>query len=78
MDKLNTQDLIIRKSWHIEDTHSCVLCDQQELETRDHLFFGCPFAQDCCTKAHIHWDISMMMQERIKLWPEMEVLTCVA
>jgi hypothetical protein len=65
MDRLNTKDLMIRKSWHIDDTHFCVLCDQHELETRDHLFFCCPFAQECWTRANIHWDLAKAMQERI-------------
>jgi hypothetical protein len=55
MDRLNTKDLMLRKNWHIEDGISCVLCDSHTLETKDHLFFQCPFAARCWERIGIDW-----------------------
>jgi hypothetical protein len=36
-DRLNTGDLLVRKNFHVEDP-TCVLCDDDTLETLTHLF----------------------------------------
>jgi hypothetical protein len=45
-NRLNTRAMLQRKNFFM-DNYSCVMCDQDELETRTHLFFQCPFAQMC-------------------------------
>ena len=55
-DRLNTKDLMVRKHWHVEGGHSCVLCDDDVLETRDQLFFTCPFANRCWDTIHIDFE----------------------
>jgi hypothetical protein len=49
MDRLNTKDIMARKCWQIEGAVNCVMCNNLQLETRDHLFFGCEFAKQ-------YWD----------------------
>lgn len=61
LDRLNTKDLMQRKNWQIEGGPHCVLCNLSQLETRDHLFFGCPFASSCWGAVGINWDTT--------LWP---------
>ncbi|KAK4434206.1 hypothetical protein Salat_0583300 [Sesamum alatum] len=41
--KLSTGD----KVWIQGEAKICVLCDTQSLETHEHLFFQCPYAQRC-------------------------------
>jgi hypothetical protein len=38
LDRLNTKDIMARKCWQIEGGVNCMLCNSQQLETRDHLF----------------------------------------
>jgi hypothetical protein len=61
MDRLNTKDLMTRKNWQIEGGRHCMLCDNEESETRDHLFFGCPFALACWETLQIQWDCSLQI-----------------
>jgi hypothetical protein len=64
-DRLNTKELMQRKSWQIDGGPSCVLCNNQVIETRDHLFFDCPYARSCWHKLHITWDTSSSIEDRI-------------
>jgi hypothetical protein len=45
-NRLNTRAMLQRKNFFM-DNYSCIMCGQDELETRNHLFFQCPFAQMC-------------------------------
>ena len=45
-DRLNTRNLLRRKNCPLED-YTCILCDQGREETSQHLFWNCPFAQQC-------------------------------
>ena len=45
-----------RKHWQIEGGVNCVLCDQNILETRDHLFFDCAFARLCWETVGVTWN----------------------
>ena len=42
INRLPTKDRL--RSWGTEMEGNCVLC-QQEMDTRDHIFFGCSFSQ---------------------------------
>ena len=64
-DRLNTKDLMIRKHWHVEGGPMCVLCTNQILETRDHLFFDCPFATVCWDAVGILWDTQSLISPRM-------------
>ena len=65
-DRLNTKDLMIRKHWHIEGGPNCILCSLGVLESRDHLFFDCPFALRCWSAVGLHWDTTDTILNRIK------------
>jgi hypothetical protein len=66
MDRLNTKDLMQRKNWTIDDGVHCVLCGTHVTESRDHLFFSCPYAAACWTKIRISWDPSIPLSQRIQ------------
>jgi hypothetical protein len=63
-DRLNTRDIILRRHWHLDSGPSCILCSDQTLETRDHLFFDCTFAKECWTICQITWDLSLPITDR--------------
>ena len=65
-DRLNTKDIMLRKSWHLQEGPNCILCDSLQLETRDHLFFTCPFAIECWNMISIQWDCSLPISARLQ------------
>lgn len=46
VDRLNTREILLRKTFFLEE-YSCVMCNSDSIEARDHLFFHCPFAKTC-------------------------------
>jgi hypothetical protein len=55
--------MMIRKHWDFEGGPFCVLCDDQFLETTEHLFFSCAYGESCWDKVHINWDYSLQITE---------------
>jgi len=55
MDRLNTRDMIQRRHWRLESGPNCVLCSDAHIETCDHFFLFCPFAQLCWSFLGIDW-----------------------
>lgn len=53
-NRLNTRAMLRRKNFFIEN-YCCVMCGMQTLETREHLFFHCPFARLCWTYLCPSW-----------------------
>lgn len=45
---LNTRAMLLKRSFFIP-SYECVPCGEMQPETRDHLFFHCPFAKACWT-----------------------------
>jgi hypothetical protein len=45
-DRLNSRELLLRKNFFLAD-YSCSMCASSHLESRNHLFFSCPFAVMC-------------------------------
>jgi hypothetical protein len=73
------------RQWHFISGPTCVLCQDQVLETRDHLFFECTFAKNCWNTCHIIWDMDLAIEARyatarlIFAGPcFMEIVACVA
>lgn len=64
MDQLNTKNMLRRRHLDIQDDDICVMCDSGEVETIDHLFFGCEFAKECWATIHIDWDVSLPLLDR--------------
>jgi hypothetical protein len=85
MDRLNCKELMLRKKWNIEEGYDCVLCDSGALETRDHLFFQCPFAISCWQKIGISWNCHLQISDRFARAKQsfakpcfMEIIICAA
>jgi hypothetical protein len=82
MDRLNTKNIMTRRNWQVEGGN-CVLCNIQQEETRDHLFFDCAFAKQCWEFLDIQWDLVAPIFTRISLADSnfngpcfMEVISC--
>jgi hypothetical protein len=46
-DRLNTKDMLMRRSFNLNDNGLCRMCDNGLIETRDHLFWSCTFSLQC-------------------------------
>lgn len=64
VDRLNTKDMLQRRHLNIQDSPVCVMCDSGELETIEHLFFDCIFAQECWLKLGITWNSALELFDR--------------
>lgn len=65
VDRLNTKDMLQKRHLNIQGTNTCVMCNLGVNETIQHLFFECPFAQDCWLRLGIHWDMTVAIRDRI-------------
>jgi hypothetical protein len=59
VDRLNTKTMLQRRHLNIQDNLVCVMCNTGEQETIEHLFFDCPFAQECWATIDVIWDVSL-------------------
>jgi hypothetical protein len=70
MNKLNVRNILRRKKCKLEgNDYSRVLCQASREETTFHLFFLCPFSQECWRSLHIAWNFSLdffSMMEKAK------------
>jgi hypothetical protein len=71
MDRLNVRNILKRKRYKLErNDYTCVLCSRGIEKTTFHLFFSCPFSQECWRSLNILWDFSLgffsMMDEARK------------
>jgi hypothetical protein len=53
-DRLNTRQLLQRKFFFLPD-YSCTMCGSLQMESRNHLFFTCPFAIMCWQYISPRW-----------------------
>ena len=63
-DRLNTKSILLRRHFHPSDGINCVMCPSATLETVEHLFFECQFAQQCWDKLQINWDLASTLLDR--------------
>ena len=63
-DRLNTRDLLHRKTFYLEDT-SCVLCQDAPMEFMQHLFFGCEFSQIFWWRLNQEWNYDMDLYDML-------------
>lgn len=59
MNRHNTKELLQKKNFVIQGGIHCVMCNSMVTENMLHLFFSCPFAQQCWQKTGIHWNLGM-------------------
>jgi hypothetical protein len=64
-DRLNTKDLLLRKSFELNDNGLCCLCNDGLLETRDHLFWKCSFSLQCWQSIDITIEDNMDLSQMI-------------
>jgi hypothetical protein len=64
VDRLNTKVMLRRRHLNTQDDPYCVMCNVAIEEDIEHLFFSCPFAQDCWISLGFNWDMSFPLQER--------------
>jgi hypothetical protein len=65
VDRLNTKAMLQRRHMNIQDDANCVMCNDGEHETIEHLFFTCPFAQACWETINFVWDGSLNVLDRL-------------
>ena len=63
-DRLNTRDLLTRKTFYVENT-SCVLCTDAPMEYMQHLFFGCDFSQTFWWRLNQEWNYDLDLYEML-------------
>jgi hypothetical protein len=63
MDRLNVRNILRRKKHKLQgNNYNCVLCSENTKETTFHLFFSCPFCQDCWSHLNINWRFGQQFQ----------------
>lgn len=65
MDRLNTRDMLQQRNFNVQPGVTCVLCDHDLRETRDHLSFECEFARQCWSLLYIVWSTNPRLHDRI-------------
>jgi hypothetical protein len=67
--RLNSRALLQRKNFFMAD-YTCIVCSPTVKETRDHLFFKCPFAFNCwkhlCSDWSPHVDAHTNIQQSLQ------------
>ena len=63
-DRINTCDLLTKKSFHLDCTN-CVLCNDEGMEDKTHLLFSCPFSQGFWWNIGIEWNTDMSIHDLI-------------
>jgi hypothetical protein len=67
-DRLNTRDMLDRRHCAKEnDDLTCELCRNNIRETREHLFFFCPFSQLCWQHLGITWNPNLEFFQMVVL-----------
>lgn len=76
VDRLNTKTMLQRRHLNIQGTPICVMCSLGEQETTEHLFFSCPFAQDCWMRMGISWDMMPLLNYLTGSYKQVRHITC--
>ncbi len=58
LDSLNTREMIQKTIFNIKSGDRCVMCHTTLNEDMFHLFFSCPFAQQCWQHIGIQWNLT--------------------
>jgi hypothetical protein len=54
-NRVNTKERMVHKSFFVQND-KCVLCDEQVIEDREHLFFECDFSRNFWWKLNHEWN----------------------
>jgi hypothetical protein len=54
-DIINTRNMIKRRNFILNSGYSCPICDTPPEETVEHLFFHCPFSEECWSNLNLNW-----------------------
>jgi hypothetical protein len=65
VDRLNTQNMLLRRHFNIQSTAFCVLCDRDIEEDILHLFFECDFAVACWQKLGLTWSSDVDICDKV-------------
>lgn len=65
MDRLNTRNMLKRRHYVIASGWSCLLCPAPPEEDLGHLFFSCPFSQQCWNVLGNQWQLNQPLSERL-------------
>jgi hypothetical protein len=65
VDRLNTKSMLHRRHLNTQDDNLCVMCNTGSEEDIEHLFFQCPFANQCWAAIGFTWDNSLPLMERL-------------
>ncbi|VAH62556.1 unnamed protein product [Triticum turgidum subsp. durum] len=57
-------DKIGLEGYQVNDGVNCILCNDGQLETRDHLFWNCCFSKECWTSINLHHDTILEWRTR--------------
>jgi hypothetical protein len=65
VDRLNTKEMLQRRHFQVQDGTTCVMCSNGDIETIEHLFFSCPFAESCWDKIGVQWNQALHLHDRL-------------
>ena len=54
-DRINTQEMLIRRHWNVSGNSDCILCVSHQMEDWKHLFFDCMFSVRVWNYLQISW-----------------------
>ena len=54
-DRINMQQMLIRRHWLVSDNSDCILCHSHQMEDWRHLFFNCMFSTRIWNYLQISW-----------------------
>lgn len=70
IDRVNTRAMLQKRQFHVP-SYNCIMCEDNVLETRDHLIFHCKFAKTCwkyicptfSAKQNVHANVIHLKEE---------------
>jgi hypothetical protein len=65
MNRLNTKEMLHKKNFNIQGGINCLMCNSLTEESMAHLFFSCPFVQQCWQHIGINWNLALEFMNMI-------------
>jgi hypothetical protein len=71
-DRLNTRNMLRRRHYALGTGYDFFMCNHNTEEIIEHLFFHCPFSQDCWSSINISWAMNnsrlQIIEQGKKIW----------